>query len=70
MKNQENVTVDQAIQDIVNDGFQSMTNGERSTTNLSIRDLLELKKQEQKEQAANKGRVFGKVKIKNNSARF
>lgn len=70
MTNEKNITPEQAIQDVINDGFQSMTNGERSTTNLSIRDLLELKKEEQKEEAAKNGRVFGKVSIKNNSARF
>ena len=70
MTDEKEITPEQAIQDVMKDGFQSMTNGARSTTNLSIRDLLELKKEEKKEQAAESGRVFGKVSIKNNSARF
>lgn len=70
MTSEKNITPEQAIQDVINDGFQSMTNGERSVTNLSIRDLLALKKEQQKEEAAQSGNVFGKVSIKNNSARF
>ena len=70
MKDENIVTPEQAINDTLKDGFQSMTNGERSVTNLSIRDLLALKKEQQKEEAAQSGNVFGKVRIKNNSARF
>lgn len=70
MKDENIVTPEQAINDTLKDGFQSMTNGERSVTNLSIRDLLALKKEQQKEEAAQSGNVFGKVSIKNNSARF
>lgn len=70
MKDENIVTPEQAINDTLKDGFQSMTNGERSVTNLSIRDLIALKKEQQKEEAAQSGNVFGKVSIKNNSARF
>ena len=70
MEDEKIVTPEQAIQDTLKDGFQSMTNGERSVTNLSIRDLLALKKEQQKEDASKNGNVFGKVSIKNNSARF
>ncbi len=70
MQDEKNVTPEQAINDALKDGFQSMTNGERSVTNIPIRDLLALKHDQDKDAAAQSGNVFGKVSIKNNSARF
>lgn len=63
-------TTDEAIQNVLDDGFATMTNGERSVSNLSIRDLIELKKLQKRENAEESGNVFGRVKIKNNSTRF
>ncbi len=61
----------QAAQQVVNDGFQSMSAGGRTVQNIQIKDLIELDKY-QRNQAAAENPACGlrPVKMRGGSTRF